>query len=72
MGVSWNMDRGVERQEMEMHLYLPICTVKYNVKNPHVPFWFTGLVQIKWQNYFWKGLRNIWTINMINLVAICH
>ena len=52
MGVSWNRDRGVERQEMEMHLYLPICTVMYNVKNPHVPFWFTDLVHIKWQKYF--------------------
>ena len=70
VGVSWNRDRGIERREMEMHLYLPICTVMYNVKNPHVLFWFTGLVHIKWQNYFWKGLRKIWAINMINLVAI--
>ena len=42
--VSWNRDRGVERQEMGMHLYLPIYTVMYNVNTPRVPFWFTGLV----------------------------
>ena len=69
MGVSWNRDRGVERQEMGMHLYLPIYTVMYNVNNPHVPCWFTGLVHIKWQMYFWKGLRNILAIN---LIAICN
>ena len=43
MGVM-EQGRGVERQEMGMHLYLPIYTVMYNVNNPHVPFWFTGLV----------------------------
>ena len=42
MGVSW--DRGVERQEMGTHLYLPIYTVINNVNTPHDPFRFTGLV----------------------------